>query len=278
MEKKYLIFMGFLGVSVVFLAASITLPSISFLLIAKFVLLLLALLMDILAIMTRYYTPFLIPMMRQRSKRVVLSDENAYWLSTAQDSILRKSGEDFIATIYISIPLYRSATEMSDDEKIDFATQVSRLVSLSKDPARFTTQLYTMDKDVYIMQLREKINELENDEVKASQDGTDPKMVERLRGELSMWRNILDSITSIQSLELLTYAGVSASGTKEYEAVSIAQQKATELMSGIGAVLGVTPSIITGNDLLKFIEPEFLIPYSTVSESLTKGAGEQTGE
>jgi hypothetical protein len=275
MEKKFLVFLAFLGVSGVFLAAAISISSAPLLLIPKFVLLLLALFSDILAIMTRYYTPFLVPMLKQRSKMVVLSEENAYWLSTAQDSILRKVGEDFVATIYISIPLYRSATEMNDEEKADFAVQISRLVSLSKDPARFTTQLYTMDKDVYIMQLREKINELENDEVKASASGSDPKEMERLRGELSMWRNILESITSMQSLELLTYAGVSATGTKEYEAVSIAQQKATELMSGISSILGVMPSIITGNDLLKFVEPEFLIPYSTVSENLTKGVGGQ---
>lgn len=275
MEKKFLIFISFLGVSAVLLAASISISPTSFLIIVKYALLLLALLFDILAIMTRYYTPFIVPMLRQRSKKVVLSEENAYWLSTAQDSILRKKGDDFIATIYISVPLYRSATEMSAEEKIEFATQMSRLVGLSKDPVRFTTQLYTMDKDVYIMQLREKINELENYEIKVSQGGADQKETERVRGELSMWRNILDSITSIQSLELLTYAGISASGTKEYEAVSIAQQKATELMSGIGAVFGVTPSIITGNELLKFVEPEFLIPYSTVSESMTKGVEAQ---
>jgi hypothetical protein len=68
---------------------------------------------------------------------------------------------------------------------------------------------------------------------------------------------------------------VSAVGSKEYEAVSIAQQKAREIMSGIGSVFGVTPSIITGPGLLKFVEPEALIPFSTVTEQINKEVQEQ---
>jgi len=277
MDKKILLFLGFLGMSIVFLITAMSISPSPLLDVVKIILLLLAFLFDILALASRYYTPFMIPLFMQRSKRVVLSQENAYWLSTSQDSILRKNGDDFVATVYISIPIYRSATEMSNDEKIDFSKQISRLVGLSKDPVRFTTQLFTMNKDVYIMQLRGRINELENMEVNAtkSDSDSDSKAVERIRGELSMWRNILDSINSSQSLELLTYVSVSATGTKEYEAVSIAEQKATELMAGISTIFGVIPSLITGADLLKFVEPEFLIPYSTISERLIKNVEEQ---
>ena len=277
MDKKILLFLGFLGMSIVFLITAMSISPSPLLDVVKIILLLLAFLFDILALASRYYTPFMIPLFMQRSKRVVLSQENAYWLSTSQDSILRKNGDDFVATVYISIPIYRSATEMSNDEKIDFSKQISRLVGLSKDPVRFTTQLFTMNKDVYIMQLRGRINELENMEVNAtkSDSDSDSKAVEKIRGELSMWRNILDSINSSQSLELLTYVSVSATGTKEYEAVSIAEQKATELMAGISTIFGVIPSLITGADLLKFVEPEFLIPYSTISEGLIKNVEEQ---
>jgi hypothetical protein len=63
---------------------------------------------------------------------------------------------------------------------------------------------------------------------------------------------------------------VSARGGKEFEAVSIAQQRARELMSGVGAIFGVTPAVVTGPDLLKLIEPEYLIPFSTVSETINR--------
>ncbi len=275
MEKKFLLFLGFLGASVVFIIASMSISASPVLDIAKFLLLLLGLFFDFMAIVSRYYTKFLIPLFTQRSKQVVLSKENAYWLSTSQDSILRKEGDDFIATVYISVPIYRSATEMTPEEKIDFSRQVSRMVSLSRYPVRFTTQLSTMNKDLYIMQLRSKISELENNEVSATQSGNSQKEIERIRGELSMWRNILDSINTSHSLELSTYVTVSASGAKEFEAVSLAEQKATELMAGISTIFGVAPSLVTGSELLKFIEPEFLIPYSTISERLIKNVEEQ---
>ncbi|MGC8478598.1 MAG: hypothetical protein ACP5NE_01570 [Candidatus Micrarchaeia archaeon] len=276
MDKKFLLFLSFLGMSAMFIIASMSITASPLADIAKFLFLLLGLFFDFMAIVSRYHTKFLIPIFTQRSKQIVLSNENAYWLSTSQDSILRKEGDDFIATVYISVPIYRSATEMNPDEKIEFARQVSRMVSLSRYPVRFTTQLSTMNKDLYIMQLRSKISELENSEVSATQSSNSQTKVERIRGELSMWRNILDSINSSHSMELSTYVTVSASGTKEFEAVSLAEQKATELMAGISTIFGVAPSLVTGTELLKFIEPEFLIPYSTISERLIKNVEEQT--
>ena len=99
--------------------------------------------------------------------------------------------------------------------------------------------------------------------------------LDRTRGKLAMWRNMLDSISKGFSFELSTYVTVSAKGSKEYEASSLAQQKAKEMMSGIGSVFGVPPSIITGQDLLRFVEPEYLLPISTVTEQINKNIQEQ---
>ena len=85
-----------------------------------------------------------------------------------------------------------------------------------------------------------------------------------------MWKKILDHIGSKSSMELVTFVAISATGSKEYEAITIAQQKAKELMNGIGTILGVTPNIIVGAEILKLVEPEYLIPLSTISEEITK--------
>jgi hypothetical protein len=275
MQTSVLIFMGFLGVSAVFLALALSLPQTLLFDMVKIILLIIAMMFDLLAFSARFYSYLIVPTLRQRSKRIVLSNDSAYWLSASQDCLLRKHGDDYIATVYITIPVYRSATEQADDEKVDFARQVGRLVSLSRDPVRISTQLHVMSKDSYIIQLRNAISELEDEEAKLSQSNSDPKRLTYIRGKVAMWRNILDSITTSPSLELATYASLSALGTKEYEAVSIAQQKATELMAGIGAVFGVSPSIVMGQDLLKFIEPEYLVPYSTISEQIIRRVEEQ---
>jgi hypothetical protein len=41
-------------------------------------------------------------------------------------------------------------------------------------------------------------------------------------------------------------------------------------MSGIGTVLGVSPNIVVGNEILKYVEPEYLIPYSTITEQIAR--------
>ncbi|MGI0133958.1 MAG: hypothetical protein ACREBW_03250 [Candidatus Micrarchaeaceae archaeon] len=275
MEKKIFIFLGLLGLSFILLALAVALPNTLGFDVLKLVILLFAVLADVLAFASRYYAYLMIPMFRQRRRFIILNDQSAYWLSSSADSVLQKEGDEFIATVYINVPLYRSATEMTDEEKITFTQQVSRLVGLSRDPARFTSELYVMNKDSYIQKLRDTINEVENEEAKATQGGASQSDVERVRGKLAMWRKMLDNVSKSTSLELTSFAAVSARGGKEFEAVTLAQQKARELMSGIGSTFGVTPSIVVGGEILKFIEPEYLIPFSTVSEQISKNVQEE---
>ncbi len=270
MQIKILVLMAFLGVSAVFIALSAALPGGGVMDVVKLILLAIGLLFDVVAFASRFYTYMLVPAIKQRSNNIVLSDEEPYTISPSADSIMHKDGDTFVATVYVAIPLYRSATEMSDNEKMDFSRQVSRLVGVSRDTVRFTSELYVMNKDAYIQTLKDTINSLENEAVALTNKKGQAKELDRTKGKLSMWHSMLDNIEKAQSLELITYAAISAKGTKEFEAVSIAQQRAREVMSGIGSVFGVTPSVVTGQELLKFIEPEYLIPFSTISEQLSK--------
>ena len=276
MDSKLFLFISLLGASFVFLAIAIALPGTSALIyLAKLVLLLCAVVVDTTAFTSRHYSYLILPLLRQRRRDVVLSNEEPYRLSSSTDSILRQNGDMFTATVYVSIPFYSSSTEMSDAEKVSFTRQVSRLVGISKEPTRYSAGFHIMNNDTYIQQLRDTISNAEGEESKLVQASAPPADVERVRGKLSMWRKMLEHVSSATSLELVSFASISAVGGKEFEAATIAQQKARELMAGIGTTLGVSPSIVTGNDLLTFIEPEFLIPYSTVSEQISRGIQEQ---
>ncbi len=268
-------FLGLIIVSAILLGIVMLAPSLIIPAYIKIIIFIIALLFDAMAFTSRYYSYILSPLFKQHKKHLVLSNENPYWLAQSGDTILKKSGEDFIATVYISIPVYRSATEMGDDEKLDFAQQISRLVGLAKVPTRYTTELYVMNKDSYIQKLKETITMTENEEAELQSHDAPKNELDRVRGKLAMWRNMLDSISKGYSFELSTYITVSATGSKEYEASSLAQQKARELMSGVGSIFGVPPSIITGTDLLRFVEPEYLIPISTVTEQISKNIQEQ---
>ncbi len=275
MNPKMLVFIGFMALSLAMLGIAVILPIGILFVVPKLIFLILAVLFDVLAFASRYYTYLILPLVKQRKRHVIISDQSPYWLSTTGDCIVRKEGDDFIATAYINIPLYISASEMSDDDKLRFTTQVSRLVGISKEPVRFTTELYLMNKDEYIQKLKDTITSIENDEAKLVEAKAEEQQLEHVRGKLSMWKKMLDNVANGISFELGSFAAISAKGVKEFEAITIVQQKARELMNGIAATLGVPPSIVVGNEILKYIEPEFLIPYSTITEQISRNIQQQ---
>ncbi|MCL4379174.1 MAG: hypothetical protein M1160_02785 [Candidatus Marsarchaeota archaeon] len=274
MDQKIFALIGLLGVSIVLLIIAIGTPQSLIPSPLKIVLLIVALAFDAIAFTSRRYYYMMVPLLRQRSKNIVLSNEEPYWLSSSGDAIIRRERDWFIATAYISIPFYRSATEMTDVEKLEFSRQMSRLVGISSEPVRFTTEMYLMNKDAYIQELHDAINQAELEEAQLA-SGADTEKLEIARGKLAMWRNIMQNASAVQSLEITSYAAVSAAGAKEYEAISMVQQKARDVVAGIGTTLGVTPSVITGSAILKFVEPEYLIPFSTVREQMETKTEEQ---
>ena len=275
MDKKIFVFLGLLGIAIVLLIIDISFTTLVIAPVYKMLILVLVIFFDLLAFSSRFYTYLILPFILQRKRSIVLSKDDAYWISSTSDAILHKEGDDFLATVYIKVPLYRSATEMTNDEKIEFTRQVSRLVGTSREPTRFTSLLYVMNKDSYIQTLRDTISNAEHKEADLTANGASASEIERARGQLSMWHSMLDNVSKTTSLELMIYSSVSAKGVKEYEAISSAQQRAREVISGIAAIFGVTPSLVTGDAILKFVEPEYLIPYSTISEQIAKNIREQ---
>lgn len=277
MNPKVFLLIGFLALSLAMMGIATVLPNTLIYQPVRTVLLIFAVFFDVLAFASRYYTYLLAPLVKQRKKDVIINDQPPYWVSSTGDCIVRKDGNLYTATAYINIPLYVSASEMSDEEKFRFSMQVSRLVGISKDPVRFTSELYLMNKDEYIQQLKDNVNAMEMEEANLSDPNSKATAAEKehVKGKLSMWRHMLESVSKDVSFELGSFATISAKGVKEFEAISIVQQKARELMNGIASTLGVSPNIVVGNDILKYIEPEFLIPYTTITEQISRNIQQQ---
>lgn len=275
MDNRLFIFLGFFAVSIllVVVTTSVSLNIMSPL--EKILILVVAFLFDSLAFSTRFYAYLFIPILKQRKRNLVLNTDDAYWLSSTADSIIHKDGEDFTATVFIKIPLYRSGTEMTNEEKVEFTNQLSRLVSSSVSPVRITSQLHIMNKDDYINTLRATASESELEEASLISKNASEAETNRTRGKSSMWHHMLENVSKTTSFELVNYASVSAKGSKEFEAITAVQQRAREVMSGLAAVFGISPSIITGQAILRFVEPEYLIPYSTATEQITRSIQEE---
>ncbi|MEM0200863.1 MAG: hypothetical protein QXD23_00460 [Candidatus Micrarchaeaceae archaeon] len=226
-----------------------------------------ALFFSILGFSTRYYTYLYLPLFKSRKKNIILNNKEAFILSPSGNTIIVNDESGTYATAFVKIPIYRSSTEMTDPEKLDLGRTFSRVLTLTKETTKFCSEIYVVNKDDYISRVRVKLEEvsekLRTEQTNGSQ--TSDKL-NRLKGELTMWENLISNISSSRSESLITYNMVSAFGENEEEASSIAYQKAEEIVAGISAALGISAYIVEGEELLSLIEPNYMIPVETINE------------
>jgi hypothetical protein len=229
----------------------------------------LTLFFDIIAFSTKFYAVFFMPFLKMKKRTVVMESEEPFVMAPSGNALIVRKDKDVYASAFIRIPTYRSGTEMQPDEKVDFSRLFSRAVTLSRRPVKFGAQLYVINKDTYINSIRNKLNEAEEryQEAMVKKDITKAES-ERIRGEVTMWHNLFDNVNKVKSQALEAYAMTTALGGNEEEAVNLALQQADELAAGISAIFGVTATIVEGENLLKYVEPDYMIPIVTISEQL----------
>lgn len=239
----------------------------------KFLFVVVALLCDLLAFSTKYYFQFFIPFLGMKNRTVLLNESEAFTMAPSGNAIVVRNGQDTYASAIIRIPSYRSATEMSAEEKTDFTKMFSRVLSLARSPVKFAAQLYVIDKDNYIANIKSKLDEAEERYQGTVLNKNLPKAEsERARGEVTMWHNLFDSVSKTKSQSLEAYAMVTSQGSTEEEAINLALQQADEIATGISAIFGITAGIIEGTEMLKFLEPDYMIPVVTISEQMRENS------
>jgi hypothetical protein len=226
-----------------------------------------ALALALLAFATKDYLFMFDAIAHMKNMSAVIDSNDPFYLAPNGTAIVVRRGNDIFATAFIKVPVYDSATEMSDEEKYNFSLLFARLISISKTPMRLSSQLHSINKDEYIARINTKLSESEGRYNTLQGDSTaDPKALDRVKGEVTMWRNLLDNVSRSNSQELVVYASVTSIGNSEDEAINLVAIKADEISAGISATLGVTATIVTGNEILVFIEPDYMIPPTTISE------------
>jgi hypothetical protein len=233
------------------------------------VLVIFILLFDIIAFSTKYYAKFYVPFFKIKHKTVTMGSDEPFLMAPSGNAIIVRRDKDIYASAFVKIPTYRSATEMEAEEKVDFARLFSRALTISKNPVRFGSQLYVINKDAYLNNIRNKLNYAEEKYQETIVKKDIPKTEsERIRGEVTMWHNLYDNVSKVKSQALEAYAMTTALGSNEEEAVNLALQQADEIAAGVSAIFGIAATIAEGEDMLKFIEPDYMIPIATVNEQM----------
>lgn len=231
-----------------------------------------AILVSLAAFLTKDYLYLLDAVKNRKDRTLILGDGEASTLAPSENAMVRRENGKIYGSAFVKIPMYRSSTEMNEEEKTEISKMFGRILTLSKNPIKLSAQMYMINKDDYINKLRDILNKSE-ERYRNMQASKDPGSLksgeqERIRGEITMWRNLLDNVSSSRSQSLVLYAMVSAIGGTEEEAANIAYSQAEDLAGGISATLGVTASVVTGKEILSFVEPDFMIPTETISERM----------
>lgn len=231
-----------------------------------------AIFVSLAAFLTKDYLYLLDAVKNRKDRILILGDGEASTLAPSENAMVRRENGKIYGSAFVKIPMYRSSTEMNEEEKTEISKMFGRILTLSKNPIKLSAQMYMINKDDYINKLRDILNKSEERyrNMQASKDPGSSKSgeQERIRGEITMWRNLLDNVSSSRSQSLILYAMVSAIGGTEEEAANIAYSQAEDLAGGISATLGVTASVVTGKEILSFVEPDFMIPTETISERM----------
>ncbi len=264
LKTQTLLFVMLAGASIAFavLASSITNTAVAF------IMALLSMALAIIAFSTKYYTYLYMPAFHMKNRNIVLNGAEPFTMSPSGNTILVSEENGIYASSFVTIPIYKSGTEMEQEERLDFAKLFNRMLTVTKDTLKISSQLYLVNKDIYIERIRKRLEESEAKLRTIQQDPSNHKGIERAKGEATMWHNLMNNIPSSKSEALITYAMVSAFGSNDEEASSIAYQRAEEVASGISAILGVSAYVATGDELLNYIEPDRMIPVETVNEMI----------
>ncbi len=269
-NSSFILFIGFLGGAFMCVAIiSVLPPGYSYI---TFPVLIIGLFLDVMAASTRFYSYFFLPFMKRKNNVVTLNSEPAFYVTSSGNAIIVRDGENIYASSFVKIPVYSSATEMTEDEKLNFSRMFAKLITInSRYPMKLVSQLYYLNKDDYIKKISAKLNDAEDRYEKLKNDKTTPeKLIERAEGELAMWHNLFDGVNKSPSQNQVAYAMVSAVGANEEEAVAIAMQRAEEVAAGAGSIFGVIASISSGEEMLAHVEPEYSIPPATISELMKR--------
>ncbi len=269
-SKETLTFVGFIAGGIILSIIIAAIPA-DFGIIAL-PLAVIALLAAILGFSATLYFYLFEPFRRMKGRTVVISDEEQFYMSPSGSAVLQRADDGVYATAFIKIPIYKSSTEMTDEEKYSFSETFSKLLNVSRDPIKICSLTHIINKDDYINRIRTKMGEVEDryNTLVGNKD-TPKNQLDRIKGETAMWHNLLDSVTASNSKSQLLYAQVSQLGSTEDEATNLVNIKAQELAAGISAALGVTASVMAGNDMLVLLEPEYTVPPATISEMLKHG-------
>jgi hypothetical protein len=214
------------------------------------------------------YGYWILPFLTKRV-RVIDVIEEPYEFSTSQDAVIKKIGNSYYASMFIHVKVYESTTEKSEDQKAAFMDLWERAISGLKFVTKFCISSYAKDLTKYKSIIE---NKKADAQLRLANEKGKPEPNEATLGkferEISMWDNMISKIaTGDNAIMQITYIMTCGQGPTPEMALAAAKNQANEIKSTISTTLNADVAVLTGDDMKRCFEWEYMLPPQIREES-----------
>jgi hypothetical protein len=204
-----------------------------------------------------------IPFFTKRANIVEVHD-GLWEVVPAQDAIVKKIGDQYYASVFLHLKMYRSTTEKTQEENIIYVDSFERAISNIKYPVKIGEVLYAKEIGKYREDVETRRYEAQL-KLQREREKSEPDVLalDRLEKEVSMWEAQLNRIISGERpMGLIAYAMTTGVGITKDAAVAIAKNQAAEIKTLFANALNIEVAYLYGEDMKKCYELEYAVPPS----------------
>jgi len=197
-----------------------------------------------------------------KGQRTIQSEEAVVDIQPTEDVIVKREGGSYYATMFVVVKLFKSVTNMSDDEKIGFMDLWERAISAMKMVTKYSVLVYLKDLSKYKEGIEGRKAKAQM-EISREQDKPNPERakLDRLEREIAMWDGMAARLdVGDKPSAILTYIQVSAKGATKDAATAAVRQSVNEIRTTIATALNVEVAPLTGEDMKRCFDWEFAMP------------------
>ena len=210
------------------------------------------------------YGYILVPYFTQRANIIEVHD-GGYEVNPAQDAIVKKIGDEFFATSFLHLRMYRSTTERTEEENLVYVDSFERAVSQIKYPVKVGMVLFAKEISKYREDIETRKYEAQL-RLQRLRESSEPDVIalDRLEKEVAMWESQLTRIsTGERPMGMISYVMVTGTGVTRDAAVAVSKNRAAEVKTLFANALNVEVEYLYGDDMKRCFEMEFLVPPTT---------------
>ena len=212
-------------------------------------------------LITFKYGYWIVPFLTRRVRMIDVIEE-PYEITPTQDAVIKKIGNTYYASMFLQVKIYESTTEKSEEEKFAFMDLWERAVASMKMVTKFVLISYVKDLSKYRAIVENKKAEAQlklADERGKPQE--DKQKIETLEREVAMWDNLLSKLSTGENpIAQMTYVMTTASGPTPEMALAAVKNQANEIKSTIATTLNAEVAVLTGEDMRRCFEVEYIAP------------------